>query len=137
MKPAVRTYSLRSSDIAGQGSIDLPSLRSFAGISKLLDAIGGIIFHCLCHNIAVHDAQPGFPSLTSHQLARDVRDIVSRGNMADSLSSTPELRWAEQERAYRADRRAAGRQFVKSFAIILCLLVTAVTVSTVLAIILR
>ena len=47
--------------------------------------------------------------------------------------TSPELRWAAQERAYRADKKLANRELLKNFVFIAFLLVLAITVATVLA----
>jgi len=66
-------------------------------------------------------------------LEDDVPDTaVERLQMANT-STTPVLRWAQQERVHVADSRAANRVFLKSFVAMLFLLVVAVTVATLLA----
>jgi hypothetical protein len=48
-------------------------------------------------------------------------------------STSAELEWAQEERAHKSVTRAANREFLKNFVLILFLLVTAVTVATLLA----
>ena len=50
-----------------------------------------------------------------------------------TTATSPELLWAEKERVYRADKKAVNRQMHKSFALILFLIVLAVSVASVLA----
>ena len=47
--------------------------------------------------------------------------------------TSPEVRWAAQERAYRADKKLANRELLKNFVFIAFLLVLAITIATVLA----
>jgi hypothetical protein len=48
-------------------------------------------------------------------------------------STSEELQWAQEDRVHKASTRAATREFVKNFALILFLLVAAITVATLLA----
>jgi hypothetical protein len=72
----------------------------------------------------------------ANPLAQHVQQACSRGDVAQ-ISTSAELRWAQQEREYRADKRAANRELLKSFTTILTLLVIAIVAATVLATTLR